>query len=279
MEIVNIRLDAIELGERLRCVDVAHAVGIAESWREVGQMTPIEVRPADAGGRYLLISGAHRVEAARQLGETHIAARISDVADDDDARLREIDENLFRHDLTPLDRATFMAERKRLYELLHPQTRNGRNQKVKRNENLFVPSSAAFTTDTAKRLGMSRRHVELAVFRHAHIAADVRRQISGTALAAKGSELDALARLEADEQRAVVDAILDGRAGNVAGALRFVRGTDRAPVDVDGKQFVSLMGAWRRAGAAARGRFVAVLVAEGAVAPAETGKSSKRRVA
>lgn len=43
---------------------------IAESMLEVGQKTPILVRPD--GNRFVLVEGLHRLEACKELGETTI---------------------------------------------------------------------------------------------------------------------------------------------------------------------------------------------------------------
>jgi len=45
---------------------------IAESILEEGQKTPIHIRKGD--GRYVLVSGYHRIEAVKALGEAEIDA-------------------------------------------------------------------------------------------------------------------------------------------------------------------------------------------------------------
>jgi sulfiredoxin len=56
--------------KRRATLDPAKAQAIAESMLEVGQQTPILVRPD--GERFVLVEGLHRLEACRQLGETTI---------------------------------------------------------------------------------------------------------------------------------------------------------------------------------------------------------------
>ena len=56
--------------KRRSTFDPAKAAAIAESMLEIGQKTPILVRPD--GNRYVLVEGLHRLEACRSLGETKI---------------------------------------------------------------------------------------------------------------------------------------------------------------------------------------------------------------
>ena len=110
MQICTIPLTSILVEDRLRSVDAERAAQIALSFREAGQITPIEVTPEGADGLHRLIAGAHRVEAARLAGMDVIQAVIFE-GSDDAGRLREIDENLYRRELSDLDRAAFLAER------------------------------------------------------------------------------------------------------------------------------------------------------------------------
>lgn len=122
--VLSIPLDLIDVGERLRAVDRDYVSLIAESLAERGLDTPIIVTAAGADGRHALIAGGHRVAAASLAGWTEIPAKVVE-ADELQARLIEIDENLIRRELSALDRAVFLAERKRIYEAMHPATRPG----------------------------------------------------------------------------------------------------------------------------------------------------------
>ncbi len=57
--------------KRRRTLDPANVEAIAESMLEVGQQTPISVR--EDGDRYVLVSGLHRLEACKALGEETIS--------------------------------------------------------------------------------------------------------------------------------------------------------------------------------------------------------------
>lgn len=115
-QVVLVRLDLIDATDRLRAVNEAYAQVLAAAFQGPGgQRTPIEI--VRRGERYRLVFGAHRFRAAEIAGWSEIRAIVTD-ATDAELRLREIDENLIRHELTALDRARFLLERKRIYEAL-----------------------------------------------------------------------------------------------------------------------------------------------------------------
>ncbi len=73
MKPVVISIDEIYVPQSLRVpVDADKVQALAESIAELGQQTPILVRPDKE--RYVLVSGLHRIEACKALGETTILA-------------------------------------------------------------------------------------------------------------------------------------------------------------------------------------------------------------
>ena len=55
---------------RRKTLDPEKVRAIAEDWLANGQKVPIQVR--EDGDRYVLVEGLHRLEAAKELGETMI---------------------------------------------------------------------------------------------------------------------------------------------------------------------------------------------------------------
>jgi len=101
----------IEIRERYRRSPLDEAVvgALAESIGKLGLRTPITV-VAD-GEDLFLVSGRHRLEAARRLGWDSIDAfTVFDDPDGDEVRLWEISENLHRAELTVQERAEHIAE-------------------------------------------------------------------------------------------------------------------------------------------------------------------------
>ena len=114
-------LGDIEVPAGRRSLNEATVRDIADSMRAVGQLQPITV--IDTGESYRLISGAHRVAAARLIADAIPFAEWEDHPGigsinaivlphnwDGNPRLIEISENLHRAELTALERSELTAE-------------------------------------------------------------------------------------------------------------------------------------------------------------------------
>ncbi len=221
-----IPIENIVVGKRLRQIRQESVDVLAQSIRDVGQMNPILVTPIldDEGqetGRFRLIAGNHRLEACKRLGMKEIAVTIT-TGSEMEMRLAEIDENLCRSELTHLELAEHLAERKLLYEMKYPETKNGGapgmagGGKKPRNE-----AVASFAQDTATKLGKTERCVQYAVRRVNNISQEIRDSIRDVASIADNTlELDALADMEESEQKAAVRAVLDGKVRSIREFVR-----------------------------------------------------------
>lgn len=215
-------ISAIDTSNRLRPVDPARVEALAASFSEIGQQQPIVVRPmADGANGLILVAGAHRIAAARLLGWAEIAAIWLDL-DEASARLVEIDENLIRNELSEIDRALSLAERKRIYEALHPETAHGKAKKPKKgDERAKVANLAAFTSfakDAAQRTGFSVKTISNAVALVGKLSPEAVALIRGTKLADNQAQLKALAALDPADQITIAGLIAANAASNVAKA-------------------------------------------------------------
>ena len=160
------KIDRVKVGEvlvtaRLRPVSEAGVESLLASIAEIGVMKDaIHVRQKK-GGQLVLIAGGHRLEAARRLGWEEIEAKVWADVTDDWARLMEIDDNIAGAELNPLDTALFLAERKRVYERLHPETKAkvGAELVACRWNTADTMSVASFAAATAEKFVMTDRHV------------------------------------------------------------------------------------------------------------------------
>lgn len=122
MESERVLIEAIRCEKRLRAANPERIDALAKSIQRLGLQTPITVRIVrefleDDGGTTtdvpILVSGMHRLEAAKSLGWPEIDAFVME-CDDRDFRLWEIAENLHRAELTVQERSEHIAEWVRL---------------------------------------------------------------------------------------------------------------------------------------------------------------------
>jgi ParB-like nuclease domain len=113
--IQQIYIESIETEGERRPVNRDDVDLLAVSFVRIGMQTPITVRCfpdriSDDGtiGAYVLVTGAHRLAAAKQLGWTKIDCFVAD-CDEIEAQLWEISENLHRRELTSLERSEQIA--------------------------------------------------------------------------------------------------------------------------------------------------------------------------
>lgn len=228
-------LDAVIVPpDRLREVAEDRVQEMAVSMREVGQITPIEVAPADETGKFRLVAGAHRMAAARLAEKSTILAVIFD-ASAAMQRLREIDENLYRAELTPFDQAVFLGERRRIYEKMHGVVRAGRPKKIGPNRDQL-----SFFDDTTQKFGLSQKIIKSALSRYFGLEDQLSalRRVGG---ALSGAQLDRLAKLGASERRVVMKLLAEGRTPAVAlGAVRAPVTEPETPMERAKRLFLAL---------------------------------------
>lgn len=253
-ELAELLPDAIVVSERLRSVDGAWVEAIAASIEMKGQDTPIQVR-RNGGGLLHLVAGCHRLEACRRLG-VMVRAEIIQCSELE-ARLIEIDENLFRRELGALDRAVFLAERKKVYLEMFPETKKGgKNQHTKGGP---LSDKMSFSRETAKRINLSARSVERAISIAEKIPADVRKRLFGTKMADNQADLLYLAGLEPAAQRKAVTFVVDGSAKNLKSAVARIEGTEEPEPSPEERQFARLLDAWGHSAAEVKAQFIAHL--------------------
>jgi ParB family chromosome partitioning protein len=219
MSSVDIQLDDIHVAtnHRPRAIRDDLVARLAESMKKRGLLQPITVRPRSDGG-YSFVIGRHRLEAAKLLGWSTIAATVTDL-NDDEAELAGIDENLIRGELSPAERALHVRRRKELYEKLHPETRHGGAPgKAGGGKKAKDAKLATFAEATAEATGQSRRKVERDATRAKQIK-KVLEDVVGTSLD-KGDQLDALGKMEESEQEALASA---AKAGEKVNAKQHVK--------------------------------------------------------
>jgi ParB-like chromosome segregation protein Spo0J len=246
MKTYEIDVDDVICGERHRSLNPETIRSLAESMKVIGLNQPISVW-FDDGDYPHLIAGFHRLEAAKSLGWDEIDVIGVDLSPID-RELWEIDENLFRADLTPAEEAQHLARRKELWEK-REKTQVGQVVPPEIGNKKPPPQEKGFAADTAKATGESKRDVNRKTSRAEKIAPDVINDIKGTDLD-KGTNLDILKKLKPDEQRDAVERVQKGTSPTIDDAYEFITGDPPSkPKEESREQWLTKMknnAVWKR---------------------------------
>jgi ParB/RepB/Spo0J family partition protein len=107
----RVRIDNIQLVGKRRACDPEKVRELAQSMASIGLNDPITLQ--SGWGKAKLVTGRHRLEAAKSLGWEYIDAFVRG-GDNFDARLWEIAENLHRAELRTLERSELTVEWEKL---------------------------------------------------------------------------------------------------------------------------------------------------------------------
>lgn len=205
----EIEINEIKIENSRRAIDDATVQKLAQSMEQVGLLNPITVDYENN-----LIAGAHRLAAAKKLGWERIPCTLLLVGDLQ-AKLAELDENLVRNQGNAIEQGEWLAEKKRIYERLHPETKatTGKELVQKRwntsEENSLVQKDTgenlSFVSDTAEKTGLSKRTIEQSIQIAENLAPDVK-EFGKEVDMGKTDALN-LARKSPEEQREIVEPI------------------------------------------------------------------------
>ncbi len=113
----KLRVDDIEAGPHARPIEQTHVAALAQSMEALGLRMPIEVQMTN-GEHAALVTGLHRLMAAKQLGWEEIEVRVLEEGelDEFDLQLWQIDENLQRRELSEPEFAEHEERRRQIVE-------------------------------------------------------------------------------------------------------------------------------------------------------------------
>lgn len=208
---MKLRLTDITIKQGRRAVDESKVRELAQSMAEIGLINPITVTQNNT-----LITGAHRLAAAKLLGWTEIEATVSEL-EGIRAELAEIDENLMRHELHYIDRGQAFERRDELLTKAGLRAKAGDNQHTRGSEIISPPKT---TASIAKDIGVTARTVQ----QEKQIARDILPEAQEAIKAADLPKTDALkiARMEPREQMKVAERLSEG-AKSYADAVREIK--------------------------------------------------------
>lgn len=189
----SVPVSAVQVGERMRKLDMAKVAELAESFTNCGQINPITLDT-----EYNLIAGNHRLAAAKQLNWKDIQAQVLDT-DDLIQQLQEVDENLVRSNLCYISTGEHIAKRERILTALGKRAQRGDNRYT------IDDKEEVFSTDAlAERIGVSNRVYRLRR-QVSNLTPVVRNALRGTNHANNLVDLVLLSRMEDTIQERVAE--------------------------------------------------------------------------
>nr|WP_321459051.1 ParB N-terminal domain-containing protein [uncultured Cohaesibacter sp.] len=260
----QLSISEIHVPERLRQVDEDHAVAIQASIVAHGQFNPITVRITPNGQRpYTLVAGAHRYRAIELLGNDQDIDALVVKADKNEAILLEIEENLFRNDLSVMDRAVFVENYRDAWEKVHGQI-NPKGGRPKNRDNLSQFSESpvglleaeaekGFSAACADRLGVSAKAIQRLNKISKNLPKSVRKAIAGTSIADNQSQLLKLAKMSPEKLNKFPVALRETK--DFKKSLTALEPPAPKPDPVK-QQLSSLINAWQKAKPEARAEFL-----------------------
>ncbi|MGY6246654.1 ParB/RepB/Spo0J family partition protein [Bosea thiooxidans] len=215
---IEIEIAAIDIVDRLRLVDRDKVEMIAASVSESYLHQPIAVAAIAGSNRVELVDGEHRLEAFKLLGRQTISARIRDLTETE-RRKHEIHANLIRNELNALDRIRFVGELAEIFAVENADVRNGGDRKSKkwREKNQFanLANWSSFSKEAARRTKLSTRTIDRTRELFGKLSPEAVDLIRGTKIAGNQAQLQALAEMDAEQQKTIAGLIAAKAANNI----------------------------------------------------------------
>ena len=183
-------------------------------------INPILLRTRKAKGKfkYVLVAGANRLQAFREMKRPTIPASVHEMSDEE-AKLLEIIENLARKHLTKLQQSELMKLYRVIYESRHPETkpptpaergkkgaekRHGKKQAKQEpiaNAESAVATPPPFVQEMAERLHRSPRAIEIGLQIAEKLTLKTKKLIEETPIANRATDLLTLSRIDKPERQ------------------------------------------------------------------------------
>ncbi|BAB77047.1 ParB N-terminal domain-containing protein [Anabaena sp. FACHB-709] len=196
----TVPIDQIKIGRNRRPVKGEKVDELKDSIKTNGLLNPITVDQ-----RLTLIAGLHRLTACKLLGLEAIECNIVNYDDADQARLAEIDENLIRNELEPLERSELWLERDQILARMGLRAKVGDNQHTFKGSEMISPPPKR-TIELAKEAGYSERTFQHGKQIAKSIHPEVKQLIKGTAIADSPTALLQVARAGTQERNLAEEA-------------------------------------------------------------------------
>ncbi|UFX01126.1 ParB N-terminal domain-containing protein [Sinorhizobium medicae WSM1115] len=257
-EFIRAKISDIHIGERARPIDEDHAQAIAASMAERGQISPIMLRRTPAANKgktpLTLVAGGHRTRGAVINGWAELDAIVVS-ADAVEAQLLELSENLFRNELSALDRAIFVAKFRELWEEQHGKIQRGRPpEKNRQDDGIIFAAGRELAQRVQDRFGFGKSTYERTTRIALNLHPALRQALRGTGGEDDQSLLLKLAKKGPSQQASIAQVLQTER--DLKKAMAWLKGGTPKP-DPQEIAFAKLVASWKTANEDTRRRFLA----------------------
>jgi len=224
---MQVSIEEIKVVESRRSLDELNVGRLAESIEAVGLQNPI-VLTED----YKLVSGRHRLEAAKRLGYDTIEANILPLSPEE-AALAEIDENLIRREMTALEQGLLLKRRKEILDAMGLLAKAGgqvgnQNSAKEKNEPDNMTSSFKTNKEIAADIGLNERTARRREQIAKNLDPEVAEMLQDTELANQPVKLLELSQKAPEVQKAIVEVIKTEKARTVKEAETYIQPAENA---------------------------------------------------
>ncbi|KPN64284.1 ParB-like nuclease domain-containing protein [Aliiroseovarius crassostreae] len=230
----EISLDLIDVTERLRELDEGAAQQLALAIGKNGLINAITLRPSDHG-RYELVAGRHRLRAHEILDRETIRSFVRELTDDE-AEILEIEENVFRTDLSAIERIKSVGLWVQSFRTAHPELKHGGDRGNQHTGGKLQTLQLARPDEIlAQKTGRSQRSIydDVAIFDA--LGEEALTMLASSQIADNASQLKALCKLEPDHREACAEA-LAGEAFKSVSEWRAAVGDQRPKDELSPKE-------------------------------------------
>lgn len=198
--------------------------GFTDSFKICGQIQPIGIIKSKKNSKYDVLFGHKRVIAAIKSGLDLVAATEFISENEDYIKMIKIDESLIKAELTTLQRAVLLKQRKDIYERLYGSANTAKPSSIVGDiineiisfDNKFIP----FSQDMATRTKQCQRSIQYDIQIAEGICDENKKMIEGTFLEDKKVMLLKISRIQdAELQANIISDILKHKAKTVSDAL------------------------------------------------------------
>lgn len=231
-------------------------------------LPPVMVRRTPNGAtKFTLVAGRHRLEAHREAGLVDVPASIV-MADRATAAEMTIEENLFRNDLSALERVDGVAAYRELFEARHGEIQAGRPSEDKLRQVGAINAADLFGSEdgseeanffalVSERLGVSRRQSQRFSTIAKRLSKPLHDALIGSTAENRLSVIDALSKQTQEVQNRIALLIVNQTGGDVDKAIEIYEA--RPKKDRQDIVYQRIFGAWTMLSTAKRRDFLVAL--------------------